>query len=109
MTHPIQLDTIGRFECVDLPGVREGYDILYRVTGLPPGNHCVISYAGRGDDHKGKWGISWFREGKRVPLPRDIFDSTKQALLEIRRVEALVGSPQPEKELKTGRTASVAG
>jgi hypothetical protein len=53
--------------------------ILYSVSGLTPDDHCIVGYAGIGDDDKPKWALNWYRGGQRV-VPESFHDSPEDAL-----------------------------
>jgi len=54
--------------------------ILYRVSGLPAEDDCVVGYAGIGIDQKKKWLLAWHRSGKRVPIGDVLYENPTEAL-----------------------------
>jgi hypothetical protein len=80
----VGLVIIGRFGEASEP--KES--IIYSVTGLSPGDHCVIGYAGLALDGKKKWHLQWYKNAEKIPTPDTLFDSPEHALNAVAEVIA---------------------
>lgn len=68
-------------EPVENDGTEE--TILYRVSGVPAEDDCIVGYAGIGIDQRKKWFLAWYRSGKRLPIGDVLHENPTEALIAV--------------------------